>query len=271
MLIFLPFAAMMTSDAQAQSSQPFEDMVRLTEEVVLAYVVTGDKEVDDISAAGLKGLANVLNQRTSVESVNTSGVDLEDSNLSFFSLLYWPITKSQQIPSSFAYSSLNTYLGTGGVILFDTRNADILSLDDLTNNKMMQLTKPLDIPRLEPVPKNHVLTRAFYLLENFPGRFNNGSLWVQTSNASVNDSGSEAFRFVNDGVTPVLIGSNDWSAAWAVDHSGRPKFAVGKGYAGERQREMALRFGVNLVMYVLTGNYKSDQVHVPAILERLGR
>ena len=40
---------------------------------------------------------------------------------------------------------------------------------------------------------------------------------------------------------------------------------------GERQRELAMRFGVNLVMYVLTGNYKSDQVHVPAILERLGQ
>ena len=37
-----------------------------------------------------------------------------------------------------------------------------------------------------------------------------------------------------------------------------------------RQREMAFRFGVNLVMYVLTGSYKSDQVHVPALLERLG-
>ena len=33
---------------------------------------------------------------------------------------------------------------------------------------------------------------------------------------------------------------------------------------------MARRFGVNLVMYVLTGNYKDDQVHLPALLERLG-
>ena len=40
---------------------------------------------------------------------------------------------------------------------------------------------------------------------------------------------------------------------------------------GEEQREMARRFGVNLVMYALTGNYKTDQVHVPALLERLGQ
>ena len=40
---------------------------------------------------------------------------------------------------------------------------------------------------------------------------------------------------------------------------------------GEVQREMAFRAGVNLVMYALTGNYKADQVHIPALLERLGQ
>jgi hypothetical protein len=34
---------------------------------------------------------------------------------------------------------------------------------------------------------------------------------------------------------------------------------------------MAFRFGVNLVMYALTGNYKSDQVHAPEVLRRLGQ
>ena len=33
--------------------------------------------------------------------------------------------------------------------------------------------------------------------------------------------------------------------------------------------ELAFRAGVNIVMYALTGNYKADQVHVPALLERL--
>jgi len=68
-----------------------------------------------------------------------------------------------------------------------------------------------------------------------------------------------------------VIGGNDWAAAWAVDANGRPMLPVGRGFGGERQREFALRFGVNLVMHVLTGNYKSDQVHVPALLDRLGQ
>jgi hypothetical protein len=79
------------------------------------------------------------------------------------------------------------------------------------------------------------------------------------------------FRNLNDGVTPVVIGGGDWAAAWATDDSGVPLVQVGRGYAGEMQREIAYRFGINLIMHVLTGNYKSDQVHVPALLERLGQ
>jgi hypothetical protein len=54
-----------------------------------------------------------------------------------------------------------------------------------------------------------------------------------------------------------------------VDSSGTPLVACVPG--GNRQREMAIRFGINVVMYALTGNYKTDQVHVPALLRRLGK
>ena len=79
------------------------------------------------------------------------------------------------------------------------------------------------------------------------------------------------FRNLNDGVSPVVIGGNDWASAWAVDDYGAALKPVGRGGAGDTQREFAYRFGVNLIMYALTGNYKSDQVHVPALLERLGQ
>ena len=95
-------------------------------------------------------------------------------------------------------------------------------------------------------------------MQSFPGRFAGGRVWVEDRAGGV-----------NDGVSSVVIGANDWAAAWALDEFGRPVAAVVPG--GERQREMAYRFGVNLVMYTLTGNYKADQVHVPAILERLGQ
>ena len=67
----------------------------------------------------------------------------------------------------------------------------------------------------------------------------------------------------------IIIGSNDYAAAWAMDEMGEPLYASVPGT--DRQREFALRTGVNIVMYALTGNYKADQVHVPALLERLGQ
>ena len=68
----------------------------------------------------------------------------------------------------------------------------------------------------------------------------------------------------------MIIGGNDFAAAWAVDVA-RRRFLSEPTPGGENQREMAFRFGVNVVIYALTGNYKADQVHVPALLQRLGR
>jgi hypothetical protein len=160
------------------------------------------------------------------------------------------------------------------MILFDTRDADIArngSAASPNGRKLRELAGPLDIPALEQVPQDHVVTRAFYLLQDFPGRFNGRDVWVEAAPPDAELVEGMPFRNLNDGVTPVVIGGNDWAAAWATDQQGNPLYPVGRGYAGERQRELAYRFGVNLVMHVLTGNYKSDQVHVPALLDRLGQ
>jgi hypothetical protein len=151
----------------------------------------------------------------------------------------------------------------GGIIVFDTldqnsaRAADVQSVGPGLQ-RLRDIGHDLDIPPLVPVPPDHVLTRSFYLMQAFPGRWADGQVWVEQGQDRV-----------NDGVSSVIIGGNDWASAWALDDNQRPMFATVPG--GERQREMAYRFGVNLVMYALTGNYKSDQVHVPAILERLGQ
>ena len=69
-------------------------------------------------------------------------------------------------------------------------------------------------------------------------------------------------------MSSIIVGGNAWAAAWALDEAQQPLFAVVPG--GVRQRELAYRFGINLIMYTLTGNYKSDQVHLPSIMRRLG-
>jgi hypothetical protein len=262
--------ALMPVDAPAQEAPR---VIEATSNVVLAHVVTGDNRVDEVAEAGLRGLGRVLWQRTSVEPADPIAVDLETDELSFYPFLYWPVTPDQPRPSDEAYAKLNRYLRTGGMILFDTRDANVAGLGSSTpaGRRLQELAAPLDIPPLEPIPSDHVLTRTFYLLQAFPGRFAGRDVWVEAAPPDAELVEGMPFRNLNDNVTPVVIGGNDWAAAWAVDERGGPMFPVGRGYAGERQREIAMRFGVNLVMHVLTGNYKSDQVHVPALLDRLGQ
>lgn len=268
LLLFVIGAALFGAPhhANAQSTnivQPMsdEEIIAAAETTHLAYVRTGIPNVDATSRAGLTGLTTILLERTSADVGEPVGVDLNVDNLDFYPVIYWPITGTGQGLSDYAVASVNRYIAGGGLILFDTADQNVVGLSGGMGPGAMRLQEiagGLDIPPLVPVGGDHVLTRAFYLLKDFPGRWVGGTLWVETPQ-----------NRVNDGVASVVVGSNDFAAAWAIDGYGQPLFPVTPG--GERQREMAYRFGVNLVMYALTGNYKSDQVHVPAILERLGQ
>jgi hypothetical protein len=257
----LPLIAALGAAGAAHADDTF--VLQATSELRLAYVRTGNDQVDAISRAGLIGLTGTLSRRTAVETAEPLAVTIERDELIFFPLLYWPVIAEQTPPSAAALERINRYLDTGGTVGFDTRDGDDQTPGSFggaaqSAQRLRQLTSSIKMPPLVPLPTDHVLTKSFYLMHEFPGRWNVGTIWVQP----VEDR-------VNDGVSSVIVGANDWASAWAVDGQGRPAFAVVPG--GERQREMAMRFGVNLVMYVLTGNYKSDQVHVPAILERLGQ
>ena len=247
--------------------------IQATDGVVLAYVMTGDSAVDHLSAAGLRGLGTQLWARTAVEPMEPMGVDPSKDELAFFPFLYWPVIADAPILTSATYDRLNRYLRGGGMILFDTRDGDGSMLDGSSpeSQALQRIASGLDIPPLEPIPPDHVLTRSFYLLQQFPGRFVGAPVWVEASPPGAEQAQGMPFRNLNDGVTPVMIGANDWASAWATDDVGAWLLPVGRGDAGETQREYAYRFGVNVIMYVLTGNYKSDQVHVPALLERLGQ
>ena len=267
--------AVQPGGARAQETPlPGDDFaIEATSAVVLGHVLTGDGQVDELAEAGLRGLGDRLWERTSIEPAAPMGVDIEKDELAFFPFLYWPVTADSPTPSAAAYDKLNQFLRSGGLILFDTRDADVSAFGGATpeSEALQRIAAGLDIPPLEQIPQDHVLTRTFYLLQEFPGRWQEGSLWVEAAPPDVALEEGMPFRNLNDGVTPVVIGGNDWAAAWATDDGGVPMLPVGRGFTGERQREIAYRFGINLVMHVLTGNYKSDQVHVPALLERLGQ
>ncbi|HSI40633.1 MAG TPA: DUF4159 domain-containing protein [Xanthobacteraceae bacterium] len=267
-----------TPPAHAQtppSAAADEAAVKATSATRLAYVITGDAETDEISRAGLTGLTTFLGQRTALEAGEPMGVDPARDELAFFPLLYWPVLPGAARPTPAALARIDAFMKQGGTILFDTRDAETvlpgadgaLSNSSPANLALRGILSGLDIPELEPVPRDHVLTKAFYLLRDFPGRFVGGQTWVEALPAAT--EGEDRPARAGDGVSPVIITSNDLAGAWAVSDDGQPLLPISPGEP--RQREFAYRSGVNLVMYVLTGNYKADQVHVPALLERLGQ
>ena len=228
-------------------------------DIRLAYIVTGDKEVDDISKAGLEGLSEILRNRTSVEPGDPVGLDLDRDEPRLYPLIYWPITSTQASLTPRASAALDRYLRTGGILFVDTRDQQ-LSFDRPAggNPDLKRLLGGVETPPLIAMPPDHVLTKSFYLLSDMPGRWQGGKIWIESGSGRV-----------NDGVTAIVIGANDYAGAWAIDQRGRGLLPVTPG--GETQREMSLRVGVNLVMHALTGNYKDDQVHLPDIMQRLRR
>jgi len=238
-------------------------------ETRLAYVATGNAALDRVSHAGLEGLSIALTRRTAVEPAEPMGVNLETDELAFFPLLYWPISPEAARPSDDAIARVDAYMKNGGTILFDTRDQAGAAISASTTPATLALRRileGLDIPALEPVPPDHVLTKTFYLLQGFPGRWSGGPLWVEQLDAA--EAGNRPAR-AGDGVSPILITANDFAGAWAVTEDGGYMFPTVPN--DPYQREMALRAGINIAIYTMTGNYKADQVHIPALLERLGQ
>ncbi len=262
-----PASAQMTPEAQAYA-------IRATERTHLAYIITGDKDVDEVSEAGLQGLSMFLAQRTALEPGKPMGLDPARDELTFFPLIYWPISPKAPKPSQAALERIDTYMKRGGTVLFDTRDAIDAPPGPGGENAtpgmvaLRSILSALDIPELEPVPRDHVLTKTFFLLRDFPGRFTSGRMWVEALPRGEEDEQRRPAR-AGDGVSSILITSNDLAGAWAIRPDGQPMLPMVPGEP--RQREFAFRSGVNIVMYALTGNYKADQVHIPALLERLGQ
>jgi len=265
----LTFASEAEPAPPKSTGNPADDFaLKASLQTHLAYVITGDPDIDRISEEGLSGLSKVLRARTALEPADPMGVDIDKDELAFFPLLYWPVREDAEPLSDATLAKIDAFMKQGGLIIFDTRDQGVSATDTGTQNKALtRLIGQLDIPPLEPVPENHVLTKSFYLMRSFPGRYDGGSLWVEAEPQDETERSERSRR--TDGVSSIVITSNDLASAWALDDAIRPLYPAVPG--GEVQREMAFRAGVNIVMYALTGNYKADQVHVPALLERLGQ
>ena len=258
--VFAPEPALAQSSFGSTQFDDLPKEVAAALEMRLAYIETGDDRADRATKAGLEGLSLVLFRRSSVEPAAPHAVNPDTDALDVYPVLFLSLPENPEPFSDTAVARLNAYMRNGGALFIDTRRGGTVGGGNSFDN-LDQVLAGLDTPPLAPVPDDHVLTRSYYLIQSFPGRYENRNLWIEATGAT------DKTERRGDGVSRLFVGDADYLAAWAVDERGRPLYSVD---GGDSQREQSIRFGVNLIIYILTGNYKEDQVHIPALLERLG-
>jgi hypothetical protein len=165
--------------------------------------------------------------------------------------LYLTGQREIDLPSAAGIEALRRFLTFGGFLLIDSAEGSTDGAFDGSVRKLISAIFPAPGKGLEVVPADHVVYKSFYLLDRPLGR-----LAIAPAMEAV----------IRDGRIVVAYIANDLGGAWARDDFGNHDFPCEPG--GERQRELAYRMGVNLVLYALCLDYKSDQVHVPFIMKR---
>ncbi|MDE8346660.1 MAG: DUF4159 domain-containing protein [Acidocella sp.] len=230
----------------------------------LGYIATGDPTTDRIAADGMAYLSATIASHTSITLGPPIALNPATDDLAFYPLIYWLLPPDLAPLPAAACTALNQYMQNGGLLVIDQQGggpdapgsgAGLLPGAALA---LQNATACLAIPPLEPLAPTNVLAHCFYIVPGFPGRFTGAPILIAITPARDADH-----------VTPIILSQNDWAGAWARDADGIPEQTPLPG--GDAQRVIADRFGINLVVYALTGSYKADQVFAPGVLDRLGQ
>jgi len=232
--------------------------------VPLEAAAFGDRTIVDIRMVEIAGaslprptaalrLAWETRQRTSVETrLPPTSVKLSDPKLFESGLVYWAGDSAFAPLSEAEVTGLRRFVEFGGFVMIDdaapTRDDASTGFDASIRR---ELARAFGENELRKMPATHTVYRSFYLLERPYGRI----------------AGSESLEMIERGGRAAVIYSrHDLGGAWDRDNLGNYYHAVEPG--GDSQREMAVRLGVNLVLYALCLDYKDDQVHSPFIMRR---
>ena len=228
----------------------------------LAYIPSGDARRDRTTRRGLLALSRLVRAQTAARLGAPRAVVPGVDQLDLYPVIYWLITATTAPPDRRACRALDGFMASGGLLVIDSDGGGAATsgsgagFDPGARAAMRQAVACLAIPPLVRLTAQATLGHSFYIVRHYPGRFVGAPVWIAAK------AGQDA-----DGMSPVVIGQNDWATAWALGRDGTPLHALLPDAPG--QRTEAERFGVNLVIYALTGTYKSDQAQLPLLLRRL--
>ena len=200
----------------------------------------------------LERLSWEVDKRTSIDVDETSRqITLKDPKLHETPFLYLAGEREFAMPSEAEVEALRRFLTFGGFLFIDSAEGTMGGAFDGSVRQLVETLYPSPQPGLELVRRDHVLYRSFYRLDRPLGR-----LAISATMEGV----------MRDGRLQIAYSQNDIGGAWARDDFGNYLLPCQPG--GERQREQAFRLGINLVMYALCLDYKSDQVHVEYLMRK---
>src|SRR5512133_1594752 len=234
-------AAALLSPARARA---FGDTARLT----IGQIQHGGRW--NPRPGALRRLGWELARRTSIDpSPDAVPVRLDRPGLHRFPLLYLAGDGAMPALGEAERSTLRRHLQFGGTLLVDAADgSDGAGFDASVRAELARL---LPAAPLQPVARDHVIYKSFYLVDRQGGRVLTRP-WLEAQ--------------AIDGRLAVLYSQNDLGGAWARSELGDWEFPCSPG--GEPQREVAFRIGVNVAMYALCTDYKDDAVHLPFIMKR---
>ena len=171
----------------------------------LAYVKTGLPDVDSISQAGLTGLGLAPQGPHFLRTGRSGGRQSRDRRSVVLSaaLLADGSTREKSLAQG-ADPHRRFYAQWRHHPVRHARSdpGAVAGPDSAGQQTLRRLTAGLDFPPLEQVPADHVLTKAFYLLRDFPGRWTGSKLWVEAIPPAPNNGAPPArarrWRFARD-------------------------------------------------------------------------
>jgi hypothetical protein len=242
--------ATIASLAGAQAPAPAPAPAQASATVVPAILVLRGAGSED-RPRGVESLMAAVARRSAVEADTgrLPRVGPLDAGLFDHPLVFLSGSQPFERLSERELDAMRTFLSSGGMVVLDDRSGQPGS--PFAQVARAEMSRALGGRAFETLPHDHALYRSFYLLERAWGR------------VEVDD---ELSGIVINKRVAVLFSANDLLGAWERDEIGGFARSVEPG--GIEQREMAIRLGVNIVLYALTLDYKEDLVHLPLILER---
>ena len=217
----------------------------------IGYIVTGNDKVDKITHNGLKVLSKFISSKTAAIFSEPTPIDLKEDKLLYYPIIYWPTDSGlNELPKK-----IKRFLNDGGLLLIDCKLDELNFMINKCLDSFQKLLKNNQIGQFKEIDEKHAMSKSFYIINNFPGRKNNSIYFATTELGDFDNTAS------------VIIGNNDWVGAWAKNENNEFLFSLLQNDL--KQRNVSFKFGVNLLIYSLTGNYKTDQVHIPEFLKRI--